>query len=209
MKHEWRKKEKELYTPKTTPTIIDIPSYNYITIEGEGNPNSEDFGLSVGSLYAISYAIKMNLKKEFFDYTVYPLEGIWSFNEEGKRLYQEGKSIVDLKDYLTYKVMIRQPEFVTKELFQTYQKLAYSKKKNEKILDVRLEQIEEGLSCQMLHIGSYDGEPASFKHMEEVCEQLGYQRIGKNHKEIYLSDPSKVAPEKLKTTLRFRVVKKT
>ena len=210
MKHEWRKKEKTLYLPKNQPTILEIPPLTFLTIEGEGNPNSPVFSDCVGALYALSYGIKMSYKGDnqipgFFDYTVYPLEGVWNLNEEGRKLYQEGTPVIELKDYLTFKVMIRQPDFVTEDVFNQFQQLVYKKKKNDKVLEIKREVINEGMVCQMLHIGSYDDEPASFKLMEEYCETQGYKRLTKEHREIYLSDPSKVAPEKLKTTIRFQV----
>jgi hypothetical protein len=95
MKHEWRKKEKAVYLPKKKPEIIDIPEYQFVTIEGEGNPNSSWFSEYIGVLYSISYAIKMTLKKEatfegYQDYTVYPLEGVWDINEAAKQNF-EGK----------------------------------------------------------------------------------------------------------------------
>ena len=83
MKQEWRKKEKSTYLPKNKPEVVSIPAYNFITIKGEGNPNSEFFGEYIGTLYSIAYAIKMNLKKQdnkpkdYIDWIVYPLEGIW------------------------------------------------------------------------------------------------------------------------------------
>jgi len=87
MKHEWRKKEKAVYLPKAKPELIEIPEYQFTTISGEGNPNSESFQENIVALYTISYAIKMNLKKlevkpdNYIDWVVYPLEGIWDSND--------------------------------------------------------------------------------------------------------------------------------
>ncbi len=210
MKYEWRKKDKTLYLPKNEPTIIDVPTIRYLTVTGEGNPNSEGFAECVGALYGISYGIRMMPKsgvtpEGYFEYTVFPLEGIWGFTEEGIAKYKEGSSIVEMKDYFTYKVMIRQPDFVTDALVEQVRSVAYEKKKNERILDVQFETINEGRAVQMMHLGPYDDEPASFARMEAFAKDQGLKRIGKNHKEIYLSDPSRVEPEKLKTTLRFWV----
>ncbi|MBU1019886.1 MAG: GyrI-like domain-containing protein [Firmicutes bacterium] len=212
MKYEWRKEDKDLYLPKPNPTIIHIPKMQFLTITGEGNPNSEVFSGCVGALYALSYGIKMNLKKRtnvegYQDYTVFPLEGIWNLNDEGKRLYEIGTKAVDLKDYFTFKVMIRQPNFVSKDFFEEIKQMVFQKQKNDFVLSVVFEEIEEGLVCQMLHQGSYDDEPASFARMESEIAQQGYTRISKEHKEIYLSDPQKVEPSKLKTTLRFKICK--
>ena len=212
MKHEWRKKEKLVYIPKAVPTIINLPPMLYVTIEGQGNPNSESFAGDIGSLYAISYGIRMSSKgenpiKDYFEYTVYPLEGSWGLNQKGIDLYTSGKPVIELKDYLTYKLMIRQANFVTETVFKTFKELAHKKTKNARILDLKLETIEEGLSCQMLHLGSYDDEPTSFTLMEEYCKENGYKRVSKMHKEVYLTDARKTAPEKQKTTIRFQIQK--
>ena len=94
MKHEWRKKEKAAYLPKNKPESIKIPAYKFVTIEGEGNPNSDGFPEYIGALYALSYILKMSLKKGiqpegYYDYTVYPLEGIWDINDEAKKNFKE------------------------------------------------------------------------------------------------------------------------
>lgn len=212
MKYEWRKKEKAIYLPKTNPEIIELEAANYITISGEGNPNSPSFAKDIGSLYALSYAIKMSYKGEikipgFYDYTVFPLEGEWDFNEEGRNKYNQGENVVDLKNFLVYKIMIKQPEFVTEEVFEKFKELAHKKKKDDNILLVKYEVIKEGTCAQMMHMGSYDDEPASFKRMEEYVESIGLKRASKQHKEIYISDPKKTAPEKMKTVLRFKVIR--
>lgn len=212
MKHEWRKKEKTIYIPKNIPTLIDVPAMKYFTIEGIGNPNSALFSIDIAALYATSYALRMAPKaginvKDYFEYTVYPLEGVWSLIEQGIKLYKKGEPITKLKDYFAYKLMIRQPDFITNKLFNQFREASHKKTTNDRILNIKLETIKEGLSCQMLHIGSYDNEPASFDQMEAYCKEQGYHRLSKIHKEIYLSDARKVAPDKLKTTLRFQIIK--
>lgn len=207
MKQEWRKNEKEIYLPKTKPTIVELSEMNYITIEGKGNPGDEEFSRSVQALYSLSYPIKMQLKgKGNDDYTVYPLEGFWSFDELGKELYLGGAPVTELKDYLVYKVMIRQPDFVTEQFYNEVRDSVFSKKNDEYVFKTRFETIGEGLVCQMVHVGSYDDEPASFELMEKYCIENGYKRVSKDHKEIYISNPQRVAPEKLKTTIRFSII---
>lgn len=207
MKHEWRKKEKGLYLPKNRPEIIDVPSMQFITISGEGHPQSEEFQNCIEVLYAMSYAVKMNLKREsnvdgYMDYTVYPLEGVWDIRNEARATFN---GVIN-KDDLVYKLMIRQPDFVTKEFFNKMVELT-KKKKGYALLDqVTLEQITDGLCVQMLHLGSYDDEPESFRIMEEFTESSGYIRESKVHREIYLSDFRKVEVDKLKTVLRFKVL---
>lgn len=210
MKYEWRKKDKGLYLPKTEPVVMEIPTMNYLKVEGVGNPDSEAFSQCVAALYALSYGIRMAPKKGYapegyYEYTVFPLEGIWSLNDEGKMKYREGACIVELKDDMTYTMMIRQPEFVTSEVVEAIRPDVLRKKKSPRTGDVRFESLTEGKCVQMMHIGSYDDEPASFDRMEAYASEARLVRKGKEHKEIYLSDPSKAAPEKLKTTLRFWV----
>lgn len=204
MKHEWRKKEKDIYLPKVKPEIIDVPTYKFLTIEGEGNPNSEQFTDYIGALYALSYGIKMGLKKHimvrnYFDYTVYPLEGVWDITDKAKLTFDGTIN----KDDLVFKLMIRQPDFVTSEIVETVRSMTKEKKPQDLLDKVVFEEITEGRCIQMLHLGSYDNEAATFNIMEAYAESVGVRRLSKVHREIYLSDARKVAPEKLKTVLRF------
>lgn len=210
MKLEWRKLEKNIYLPKTEPTFIEIPKMQYLTLKGEGNPNSELFSKKVGALYAMAYGIRMlnksgSIPDGYVEYTVYPLEGIWDLNQKGREASQQGENILDLKDQLIYTVMIRQPEFVTSSLVESVREKVMKKNDNPYIKDVQLETLDEGESIQMTHIGPYDAEPASFEQMEKYAGSIGKKRKSKIHKEIYISDPAKVDAEKLKTTLRFWV----
>lgn len=204
-KYEWRKQEKELYLPSQKPTKIVLPEMKYFTIEGKGNPNSDSFTENVEALYALSYAIRMMPKKGvtpngYFEYTVYPLEGHWDLDEEGRKLDYLSK------DHLVYKLMIRQPEFVNEDLFQYALETAMQKKTTMDFSRVQYELITEGLCVQAMHVGSYDDEPATFGVMEAFCLQNHLKRAEKTHKEIYISDPRKTAPEKMKTVLRFKVM---
>ena len=206
-KYEWKKKEKNLYLPKAKPEIIDIPSFKFFTLEGKGNPNDEFFADYVGALYSLSYGVKMSYKKGiepkgFYDYIVYPLEGVWDLTEKGREDYKKG--FIN-KEELLFKLMIRQPDFVD----ETYAKFIVEEVKKNKpnaLLNVvKFEEIEEGKVVQMLHVGSYDSEVESFKMMEEFVKESGFERAEKLHKEIYLSDARKVEAEKLKTILRFKI----
>lgn len=206
-KHEWRKKEKAFYQPKNKPEIIEMPAFNFLTIAGEGNPNSESFGAYIQALYSVAYAIKMTLKKSpdkangYMDFTVYPLEGVWDIREEARQHYTGELN----KDDLIFTLMIRQPDFVTEGFFQ--EMLASTKKKKpQPLLDqLSFQTIEEKKCVQMLHLGSFDEEPASFQRMEVFAREEGLKRLSKVHREIYLSDFRKVPSEKLKTVLRFQV----
>ena len=208
MKYEWRKKEKAFYIAKQKPEIITVPEFNFFTISGQGNPNSPEFSEYIGSLYALSYTVKMGLKKNpvlgnYYDYTVYPLEGIWDISEEAKKTYTENTTLN--KDDLVFTLMIRQPHFVTETYALEAIQNVIIKKSNPFLKKVKFEKITEGKCIQMLHVGSYDNEPATFKVMEDFAIENNLDRISKIHKEIYLSDFRKVPKEKLKTVLRFSI----
>lgn len=206
MKHEWRKKEKTLYLPKNKPELNEIPQFNFITISGEGNPNNDAFGDYISALYPIAYTIKMKLKqenniKDYTDFTVYPLEGVWDINDKAKKEFNGTLN----KDDLVFKLMIRQPHFVTKSIFEKMKDIAIAKKQLPLLEEVKYEKIKEGKCVQMLHIGSYDDEPKSFEIMEKFTTEKSLERVSKIHREIYLSDFRKVPADKLKTVLRFKV----
>src|SRR5690606_7540428 len=204
MKHEWRKHEKNLYIPKGKPELVTVPEQKFLMIKGQGNPNSEDFSDRINALYSISYAIRMMPKggytpEGYFEYTVYPLEGIWDLTEAGRK--QDTLN----KDELVYTIMIRQPEFVTEEVVAKALEKVRKKKPHPLLEDVTFGVMEDGLSVQMLHVGPYDDEPESFKKMNEFIETNQLEIATLVHREIYLSDARKVDPSKLKTVLRYRV----
>ncbi|RVU54206.1 GyrI-like domain-containing protein [Anaerosphaera multitolerans] len=210
MKHEWRKHEKELYSTKKKPTILTVPKQKYIMIKGKGNPNNEDFSRKIGVLMSIAYPIKMNYKRfcknnleideEFHctDYTVYPLEGLWTKEKENS----------NNKDDFIYTIMVRQPDFISEEMFDEAIKTVKKKKPDDLLEEVSFGEIEDGLCVQMLHIGSYDSEDNTFKLMDELVKEGGYIRSDSYHREIYLSDARRVESNKLKTILRYKIKKK-
>lgn len=206
-KYEWRKKEKQIYLPKAKPEIIDLPKFKFISLSGAGNPNDEFFSECIGALYSVAYAIKMTLKKlekppeNYVDYTVYPLEGVWDITEEAKKNYTG----VLNKDDLVFDIMLRQPDFVSSAFYKEMLALTRQKKPHPLLDKLKFRNIKEGKCIQMMHIGPYDNEPATFKIMEDYAKSLGLKRKSKIHREIYISDFRKVAPEKLKTVLRFNV----
>lgn len=204
MKIDYKKDFKDIYMPKEQPTIVEIPIMNFISLEGEGDPNREEFGEETAALYGLTYAVKMSYKgkeipENYYEYTVFPLEGVWDIKDKTKSSLE--------KSNLKYNIMIRQPDFLTNELFERFKSEVMKKKPNRFIENVKFETIYEGRCCQMLHRGSYDDEPASFEQMKRFCEANGYRRISLVHREIYLSDPRKTATEKMRTILRFQVEK--
>lgn len=211
-KVDYKKSEKELYFPKKSPSVIEIPEMVFIMTDGRGNPNtSESYAQAMEILYGLSYTIKMSKMKGnqpagYFEYVVPPMEGLWSV--EGAEF--DGLNITD-KDKFCWTSMIRQPEFVTEEVYEWARGELQKKKPELDFSNTRLERYREGLCCQVMHLGPYDDEPATIVKMEEYIRDNGYitditdQR---RHHEIYLGDPRKTKPENLKTVIRHPVRKK-
>ncbi len=207
MKYEWRKNDKAVYLPKAMPTVVDIGEYAYFTLSGQGNPNDELFTQAIGVLYSLSYAVKMlpkrgALPKGYYEYAVFPLEGVWDLIDKAKA----GEKLD--KNNLAYTIMIRQPNFLTNALVDEVMEWTVKKKPHALLQNVHFAHMADGLCLQMLHNGSYDDEPSTFAVMHKYCDDNGYIRTQQSHKEIYLTDPRKTSPDKLKTTLRFSIEKK-
>lgn len=208
MKQDWKKIDKKFYLPKTEPELIKIPPFKFFTIQGKGNPNDKFFADYIGVLYSLSYAVKMSPKNgfapnDYFDYTVYPLEGLWDISEEAKLKMSEKLD----KESLVFNLMIRQPEFVTQDFASEIIERTKKKKPHPLLEKIKFCVIEDSDCIQMLHLGSYDNETESFKKMEDFCREINVTRDSKRHREIYLSDARKVSPDKLKTVLRFKIKK--
>lgn len=204
-KFDWKKEEKQYYLPKNQPEFIKVPPFKFFTIQGKGNPNDVAFGEFVGVLYSLAYAVKMspksgNAPEGYFDYPVYPLEGIWDLDEEARKNYN---GTLD-KNSLVFTLMIRQPDFVNLAFANDIIVRTKLKKPHNLLQNVKFETIEEGNCIQMLHLGHYDSEPESFRKMEEFAATQGLKRKIQTHREIYLSDFRKTSPEKLRTILRFQ-----
>ena len=210
MPFDFKKEYKEYYMPARKPGIVEIPPMNYIAVRGCGDPNAEDgaYKQSIELLYGIAYTIKMSRKTDhkiegFFDYVVPPLEGLW---------WQEGMNdSIDYNDKssMHFISMIRLPDFVRKEDFDWAVKEATKKKKKD-FSKVEFFTYDEGLCVQVMHVGSYDDEPATIQLMNEFVTQNGYTADINDvrlHHEIYLSDPRKCAADKLKTVIRHPVRK--
>lgn len=204
MKFEWKKQERNLYLPKEKPDLITVPQQNFFIISGKGNPNDEEFSERISVLYSLAYAVRMMPRHGYtpdgyFEYTVYPLEAIWDLTEEGKQ------SNTLNKDELVYSIMIRQPDFVTQEIINRTFENVRKKKPHPLLDDVTFATMEDGLSVQMMHIGSYDDEPKSFEQMKKFIKENNLEITTLRHREIYLSDARKTGKSKLKTVLRYMV----
>lgn len=206
-KLDYKKKFKELYQPSAKPALIDVPEMIFFAVEGAGDPNKcREYKEAMEILYGLSFTVKMNNTQPegYFEYVVPPLEGLW---------YQESTNGIDYsrKDDFHWISMIRQPEFVTEDVFETAKAVLSKKKPSLDISKARLMRYTEGLCVQLMHTGPYDDEPASIAKLERFAEENGYAEdfgTGRYHHEIYLSDPRKCAPERLRTVIRHPVIKK-
>lgn len=210
MTFDYKKEYKQFYQPSTKPEIVQIPSMNYVSVRGKGDPNEPGgaYQASIELLYAISYTIKMSYKGEhqiegFFPYVVPPLEGFW---------WQEGVHGVDYMNKAAFNwiSVIRLPDFVTEEDL-TWAKQEVARKKKLDSSAAEFFSLEEGLCVQMMHLGPYDEEPKSVALMDKYIEDQGYENDFSDtrmHHEIYLSDPRKVQPEKYRTVIRHPIKRK-
>lgn len=195
---------KHLYNPSPKQVVaVDLPPMNYLMIDGRGDPNtSEDYKTAVETLYALSYALKFMSKKELdTDYVVLPLEGLWDMAIP----FQEFNFATD-KHLFIWTMMIMQPDFIIEEMVNRVREQVRKKKNPANLDQVRFDCYAEGLSAQIMHIGPYADEARSVALIDAFVAEQGCI-MHKKHHEIYLGDPRKVAPEKLKTILRHPMTK--
>ena len=207
MAFDFKKEYKEFYLPKSKPEIVDVPPMNFIAVRGKGNPNEEDgeYKQAVGLLYAIAYTIKMSYKGDrkidgYFEYVVPPLEGFW---------WQDGIDGIDYSNKSTFNwiSVIRLPDFVSIRDFE-WAKTEVERKKKLDCKKAEYLTVHEGLCVQIMHIGPFDNEPETVAVMDSYIKENGYENDFSDerlHHEIYLSDPRKANPEKLKTVIRHPV----
>jgi len=201
-KVDFKKTLKPLFNPPKKFTIVDVPEMQFIMVDGHGDPNTaQEYKEAVEGLYAVAYKIKFISKKSLDkDYVVPPLEGLWWAEDMETFLTRE-------KSAWRWTMMIMTPDWITTKIFDEAI-VQVRKAKNPTALDkVQLKKYHEGLSVQIMHIGSYDDEGPTLAKMHDIfMPKNGFVENGKHH-EIYLSDPRRVAPEKLKTVLRQPVLK--
>jgi hypothetical protein len=190
--------------PKGIPAIIDVPPMDFIMVDGKGDPKGAEYQDALSVLYSLSYTIKMKGKDiaGYFDYTVFPLEGLW--------WCEDGTFDSNERDRWCSVSLIRQPEFVTSDIFKWAVELTKKKKPELDFSKARFEHFNEGLCVQMMHIGPYQDEPATIEMMKAfMAENSLVNMTGAEHKhhEIYLSNPNKTKPEKMKTVIRLPVSK--
>jgi len=193
---DFKKELKHLYYPSMRQVaIVDVPEMNFLMVDGAGDPNTaQEYKDAVEALYSLSYALKFMMRREkATDYAVMPLEGLWWTSDMSKFSVED-------KDTWKWTAMIMQPEYVTKDLVD--KALEHVRNKNLRALSkTRFESLHEGLSAQIMHIGPYSEEGPTIQRLHRHIKENGYKLRGKHH-EIYLSDPRKSAPERLKTVIR-------
>jgi hypothetical protein len=203
-KIDYQKEYKNLYKPSAKEVVVvDVPAFNFIMVDGAGDPNtSQDYRDAVEALFTVSYALKFMVKKgkSAVDFGVLPLEGLWW--EDDMNSFTAGN-----KAAWKWTAMIMQPAPVTEPLVKEALEQVKKKKNPAALPKLRFEVFREGLATQTLHIGPYADEGPTIEKIHNYIHAHGYELAGKHH-EIYLSDPRKAAPEKLKTILRQPMKKK-
>lgn len=196
-KIDLKSERSDLYRPPAKEvTEVDVPPMNYLMILGEGDPNtSDEYKAAVETLYSVSYALKFKIKKgpHGIDYAVMPLESLWW-------LPGSAEFIFDNKAAMQWAAMIVQPDQVTPQLYEET-RAQITRKRLPALSRLRYETLHEGRAAQILHIGSWDEEAGSVEKLRRFIEDRGGRPRGRHH-EIYLSDPRRTSPEKLRTIIR-------
>lgn len=195
---EFKKQYKAYYSPGArNPEIVTVPKMQFAMVDGQGDPNdSKEFQDAIGALYGVIFGLKFARKKagKEPDYTSGPLEGLWW--TPGAKQFEMGKK----SDWL-WTAMIWLPDFISQAEFKEQVEIMKTKKPNSALAKIRLDTFEEGLAVQIMHIGPYANEQPNIEKMHAFAAEQGYQQNGKHH-EIYLGDPRRAKPEKLRTILR-------
>lgn len=197
MKVDFKREFKELYAAPREPVLIDVPDLSFLMIDGRGDPSTApEYTQAIEALYSVAYTLKFTLKRaaEPFDYAVMPLEGLWwapdmSSFASGDRASWE------------WTAMIMQPDLVTGELVERALAEATAKKALPAAARLRLERFEEGPSAQVMHLGPYSAEGPTIARLHAFIAEQGLALRGKHH-EVYLGDPRRTAPERLRTIVR-------
>ena len=199
MKEGIRKEYKKQYDASSKRIdIVDVPEFNFIMIDGIGNPNVEEFHLKSEALLILSKAIKDYFKDEMdLLYLISPLEGLWD-------TYDNSQFDVTRKKMIKFTLMMAQPKVLDERTFEALKESVVQKKDNPYIMDVYLQKYREGKCVQMLHKGPYNTEINTTKEIMEFITIQGMKLVGFHH-EIYLNNPQKITPDKLKTIVRYAI----
>jgi len=198
-KIDFKRDLRHLYQPPAGQfTLIEVPVMQFLMLDGHGDPNSAPaYQEAVEALYAVAYKLKFASKQQLGrDYAVMPLEGLWWAEDMASFTARRDKSQWD------WTMMIMQPEWVTEEMFGEATAVVAKQKALPALANLRLEPYHEGRSVQIMHIGSYEDEAPILHKLHHEFMPANQLAFNGRHHEIYLSDPRRVAPEKLKTVLR-------
>jgi hypothetical protein len=195
-KIDLKKQMADLYAPGVKAIrVVDVPEMNFVIIDGKGSPDGSAYAEAVQTLYAVSYTLKFMIKKtRETDYGVMPLEGLWwadnmtDFAEHNKNNW-------------LWTALIMQPEYVTEELFREATDKVKAARNPPALAKARFEKFHEGACAQIMYMGQYSDEGPTIQKIHEFIHDNGYTLSGKHH-EIYLSDPRRTSPERLKTIIR-------
>jgi hypothetical protein len=195
-KIDLKKELKNLYNPSAKEvTVVDVPAMNFLLINGEGAPTSPQYSEAIESLFNVAYTLKFMVKKsKGIDYVVMPLEGLWWVDDMTK-------FSADRKDDWKWTAMIMQPQYVTEEDVNLAVEQVKKKKNPAALSKVRFESFKEGSAAQIMYVGPFSAEGPTIAKIHAHIQNSGHVLSGKHH-EIYLNNPAKTAPEKLKTVLR-------
>lgn len=196
------KLHKDQYVAPKKPQLVEIHEGKYLAVSGRGEPGGEEFSAKIGALYGVAYTVKMTRKfagKQ--DYTICKLECQWWLDDE-----RQDFATTDPKQW-NWKLLIRTPDFVGDDELDKAVETLLKKGKEPQVRQVTFESFAEGLCVQMLHVGPYENEPETIVQMQDFAEGQNMEFHGRHH-EIYLSDPRRIPPERLKTILRHPVRKK-
>jgi hypothetical protein len=193
----YRQFRSEYITPKK-PSLVEVKPARYLAFTGRGQPGGPAFQAATAALYNVAYTVKMARKFAGQDYTVCKLEGLWWADDPVQCFANQPR------ETWNWKLMIRVPSFVEESDLKAATEKLLAKGKPREIGNVKLEVLDEGNCLQILHLGPYDQESATVANLHAFAEKNGLEFHGLHH-EIYLSDPRRVAPAKLKTILRIPV----
>lgn len=196
-KVDFKKEFKHLYSPSATrPGLVDVPPLDFLMIDGHGDPNTAPaYREAIEALYAVAYALKFMSKGQLDrDYTVPPLEGLWWAADPAA--FTRGD-----KDTWDWTMMIMQPSWITPDMVQAAIASTAARKPLPALGLLRSQAYHEGLSAQIMHVGPYAAEAPTIARLHAFIQEQGYVLAGKHH-EIYIGDPNRTAPEKLKTVVR-------
>ena len=198
---DYSKDLKQYYFPPARPHILELPPFQFIMVDGQGDPGSAPaYQQALQVLYGLSYGLKFaNKKTGRDDYKVFPLEGLWWVENNAIDWYN--------KNSWSWTAMIQQPDFINVEEFKAAQAEAIAKKKDPSFNNARLETYHEGLCVQTMYYGAYADEHPTIMALHQFAADQGYTLHGKHH-EIYLGDPRRTAPEKLRTVIRQPIEKR-